>query len=72
MQVALFNTNSCIQYFQVFKSLQQKKGGPLKKKHVKTTNKVWQFFLSSIRQDENVKGSLTWPGPVTWAGKLRI
>lgn len=68
MQVDLFNTNTCIQYFQVFKSLQQKKGGPLKKK-CENDKQVWQFFLSSIRQDENVTGSLTWPGSVTWAGE---
>lgn len=65
MQVDLFYVNSCIEYFQGFKSLQQKEG-PLKE-YVNICQ-VWKFFPSSIRQDYVFIGSLTVPGSAIWAG----
>lgn len=65
MQVDLFYVNSCIEYFQGFKSLQQKEG-PLKE-YVNICQ-VWKFFPSSSRQDYVFIGSLTVPGSAIWAG----
>lgn len=65
MQVDLFYVNSCIEYFQGFKSLQQKEG-PLKE-YVNICQ-VWRFFPSSMRQDYIFIGSLTVPGSAIWAG----
>lgn len=65
MQVALFYVNPRIEYFQGFKSLQQK-GGPLKE-YVNICQ-VRKLFPSSIRQDYIFIGSLTWPGSAIWAG----
>lgn len=65
-QVDLFYVNSCIDYFQGFKSLQQK-GGPLKE-YVNICQ-AWKIFPSSIRQGCIFEGSLTWSGSAIWAGR---
>lgn len=65
MQLVLLYVNSCIEYFQRFKSPQQK-GSPLKE--YLHTYQVWKTFPSSIRQDYIFIGSLTWLGSAIWAG----